>query len=97
MDATIPLAPVAAFAEPPHIDEAMALLADAPVRAIGIGFTSTAYVRGADGETAMVRRLEQRRPGLPVVATCAAAVLALRAVRARRLALVDPPWFNAEL
>src|SRR5919199_5286653 len=46
MDPTIPLAPVAAFAEPPHIDGATALLAAAPVRAIGIGFTSAAYVLG---------------------------------------------------
>ena len=97
MDRTIPLAPVAGFAEPPHIDDATALLAAAPVRAIGIGFTSTAYVLGADGETAMVTRLEQRSCGIPVVSTCAAAVLALRSVRAQRLALVNPPWFDAEL
>ena len=97
MDPTIPLAPVAAFAEPPHIDNATALLAAAPVRAIGIGFTSTAYVLGADAETAMVTRLEQRSSGIPVVSTCASAVLALRAVRAQRLALVNPPWFDAEL
>ena len=89
MDPTIPLAPVAGFAEPPHIDDATALLAAAPVRAIGIGFTSTAYVLGADGETAMVTRLEQRSSGIPVVSTCAAAVLALRSVRAQRLALVN--------
>jgi maleate isomerase len=97
MDLTIPLAPVAAFAEPPHIDDATALLAAAPVRAIGIGFTSAAYVLGADAETAMVTRLEQRSSGIPVVSTCASAVLALRAVRAQRLALVNPPWFDAEL
>jgi maleate isomerase len=95
MDPTIPLAPVAAFAEPPHIDDATALLAAAPLRAIGIGFTSTAYVLGAHGETAMVTRLEQRSCGIPVVSTCAAAVLALRSVRAQRLALVNPPWFDA--
>jgi maleate isomerase len=97
MDPTIPLAPVAAFAEPPHIDDATALLAAAPVRAIGIGFTSTAYVLGADGENAMVTRLEQRSSGIPIVSTCAAAVLALRSVQAQRLALVNPPWFDAEL
>jgi len=97
MDPTIPLAPVAAFAEPPHIDDATALLAAAPVRAIGVAFTSTAYVLGADAETAMVTRLEQRSSGIPVVSTCACAVLALRAFRAQRLFLVNPPWFDTEL
>ena len=97
MDPTIPLAPVAAFAEPPHIDDATALLAAAPVHAIGIAFTSTGYLLGVDGETAMVTRLEQSSSGIPVVSTCAAAVLALRSVRARRLAVVNPPWFDADL
>ena len=45
----------------------------------------------------MVKGLEQRSSGIPVVPTCAAAALALRAVRAQRLALVDPPWFDPEL
>ena len=47
MDPTIPLTPVRAFAEPPHIDDAVALLAAAPVHTIGFGFTSSAYVLGA--------------------------------------------------
>jgi maleate isomerase len=97
MDPTIALAPVSAFAAPPHIDDAVALLAAAPVQAIGIGFTSVAYVLGGDGEAELVTRLEQRSSGIPVVSTGAAAVLALRAVRAQRLALVNPPWFDAEL
>src|SRR5882757_3988324 len=46
MDPTIPLAPVQAFVQPPHIDEAVSLLAAAPVAAIGIGFTSSSYVTG---------------------------------------------------
>jgi maleate isomerase len=97
MDPTIPLAPVRAFVEPPQIDEAVALLAAAPVAAIGIGFTSSSYVIGADGETELVDRLEERTAGIPVVATGAAAVSGFRALGARRVALFDPPWFNAEL
>src|SRR5688500_16224722 len=46
MDPTIPLAPVRAFAEPPHVDDAVELLAAAPVQAIAFGFTSSAYVIG---------------------------------------------------
>src|SRR6476619_166765 len=97
MDPTIPLAPVAAFVEPPHIDDAVSLLAAAPLAVIGIGFTSSAYVTGADAENDLVNRLQTRSSGIPVVATCAAAVEALRRVGAGRIAVVDPPWFDQEL
>ncbi|GGP45342.1 maleate cis-trans isomerase family protein [Streptomyces melanogenes] len=97
MDSTIPLAPVRAFAEPPYVDEAAAQLATAPVAAIGYAFTSSAYVIGADAEAAMLARLAGRAHGLPVVATCASTVEALRAVGATRICLVDPPWFDTGL
>ena len=85
MDPTIPLAPVAAFVEPPHIDDAVSLLAAAPVAVIGIGFTSSAYVTGADAERELIDRLQRRSSGIPVVATCAAAVDALRVLGATGL------------
>jgi maleate isomerase len=97
MDPTIPLAPVRAFASPPHVDAAAELLAAAPLDAIAFGFTSSAYVIGADGEAEMIARLQARTRGIPVVAPCAAAVDALRALGAGRIALVDPPWFDAAL
>ena len=97
MDPTIPLAPVRAFAEPPHVDSAAELLAAAPLDAIAYGFTSSAYVIGVEGEDGMIARLEQCTQGIPVVAACKAAVEGLRALGARRIALVDPPWFDAEL
>ena len=97
MDPTIPLAPVRAFAEPPHLDAAAQLLAAAPLDAIGYGFTSSAYVIGAATEAAMISRLEERTSGIPVVTPCAATVAALRAFGAVRIALVDPPWFDQEL
>ena len=97
MDPTIPLAPVRAFVEPPDIDEAVSLLAAAPLGAIGIAFTSSSYVVGADGEQKALDRLMQHSAGIPVVATCAAAVAGLRTLNARRIALFDPPWFDAEL
>src|SRR4028118_196601 len=56
MDPTIPLAPVRAFAEPPHLDNAVELLAAAPLKAITYGFTSSAYVIGAEGESEMIAR-----------------------------------------
>jgi maleate isomerase len=97
MDPTIPLAPVRAFAEPPHVDDATALLAAAPVHAVAFGFTSSAYVIGVDGEAAMLDRLRARARGLPVVAPCASIVRGLAALGCRRIALFDPPWFDAGL
>jgi maleate isomerase len=97
MDPTIPLAPVRAFAEPPQVDDAAELLAAAPLNAIAYGFTSSAYVIGMEGEAEMIARLERRTRGIPVVATCKAAVEGLRVLGARRIALIDPPWFDTEL
>jgi maleate isomerase len=97
MDSTIPLAPVRAFAEPPHVDNATELLAAAPLDAIAYGFTSSAYVIGVEGEEEMIARLEGRTRGIPVVAACGAAVEGLLVLGARRIALVDPPWFDTEL
>jgi maleate isomerase len=97
MDPTIPLAPVAAFAERPELDTAAELLAAAPIDAIAFGFTSSAYVLGRDGEREMVARLEGRTRGIPVVAACEAGLEALQALGAGRLALVAPPWFDSEL
>jgi len=97
MDPTIPLAPVRAFADPPFVDEAAELLAAAPLAAIGYGFTSSAYVIGADGEATMVTRLQERTGDIPVAATCAAAVLGLRTLGVERMMLVDPPWFDERL
>ncbi|MFD9304794.1 maleate cis-trans isomerase [Streptomyces sp. NPDC060048] len=97
MDPTIPLAPVRDFAAPPHVDEAAEQLANAPLEAIAYAFTSSAYVIGARGEAEMTARLSARANGLPVVATCAATVDALRASGATRVCLIDPPWFDAAL
>lgn len=97
MDPTIPLAPVRAFSEPPHLDAAAELLAAAPLEVIAYVFTSSAYVIGVDGEAAMINRLQTRTRGIPVVAASAATVAALRTTAARRIALVSPPWFDAEL
>jgi maleate isomerase len=97
MDPTIALEPVRAFADPPLVDEAAELLAAAPLHAIGFAFTSSSYVRGAADDEMLRRRLEGRTRGIPVAISAASAVLGLRALGARRIALVDPPWFSAEL
>ena len=96
-DPGIALAPVRAFAEPPAVDDAAELLAAAPLNAIAYGFFSSSYVLGVEGDRALQARLEKRTRGTPVVIPGLAAVRALRALGVRRLALVDPPWFSAEL
>jgi hypothetical protein len=78
--------PVRAFAEPPHLDAAAALLAAAPVDVIAYGFTSSAYVNGVDAEAAMIARLAPRTRGIAVVAASAATVAALRESGCRRIA-----------
>jgi maleate isomerase len=80
----------------PLLDEAAELFGRGSVDAIGYASTSSGYAIGFDAEAALVTRLS-RRVGVPVVATCAAAVLALRVLDVGRIALVDPPWFGAEL
>jgi maleate isomerase len=97
MDPTISADPVRAFADPPFIDDAAELLAAAPLHAIVYGFTSSSYVRGANDDTALKARLEKRTRGIPVIVPCAAAVAALTMLVAKRLALVSPPWFSAEM
>lgn len=88
---------VRAFAEPPHVDEAAELLAAAPVNVIAYAFTSSSYVLGPDDDAALKGRLEKRTHGVPVAITCPSAVLALHTLGVRRLALIHPAWFPAEL
>jgi maleate isomerase len=97
MDPTIALAPVRAFAEPPHVDDAAELLATAPLDVIAFANTGAGYAIGLAGEAEMIARLERRTRGIPVVATCGAVVEGLRVLSVRRIAVVDPPWFDAEL
>jgi len=97
MDRTLTDDPVRAFAEPPLVDDAAELLAAAPLHAIVYGFTSSSYVRGAGDDAALKIRLELRTRGIPVIVPCAAAVTALTVLAAKRLALINPPWFSAEM
>lgn len=95
---TSPPAPADArtLTEPPILDDAADRLAAGPIDVIGYASTSSAYAIGFDDEAAMISRL-WRRIGIPVAATCASAVLALRVLDVRRVALVEPPWFDDRL
>lgn len=97
MDDTIADDPIRAFADPPLVDDATELLALAPLHAIAYAFTSSSYVRGAADDNKLKERLETRTRGIPLVITCAAAVRALKALGANRLALFNPPWFSTKI
>jgi len=68
------------FADPPHPDDAIALLAALPMQSIVLAFTTTSYVLGPEGKQALKARLEKRSNGIPVLLTGAAAVAAFLAL-----------------
>jgi maleate isomerase len=78
------------------LDDAAKTLATDPVDVVGYASTTSAYVVGFEAETAMVSRLSALLD-LPVAATCASAVLALRVLQVECVALVGAPWFDPEL
>jgi maleate isomerase len=84
------------LATSPVLDRAAATFARSSLDVLGYASTSSAYAIGFDSENELVSRLS-RRLGIPVAATCASAVLALRLLGVERVALVHPPWFDAEL
>ncbi len=80
----------------PLLDNAATMLAGESVDVVGYASTTSAYVIGFDEEAAMVSRLSTLLD-VPVAATCASAVLALRDLGVERVALVGAPWFDPEL
>jgi maleate isomerase len=85
-----------AFAEPPSVDQATEQLAGLSPRAILFAFTSSSYALGAEAESQVRARLEQRAKGIPVILTCQAATAAFRLLGTKRISLIHPPWFSAE-
>jgi maleate isomerase len=85
-----------ALAASPVLDQAAATFERGSLDALGYASTSSAYAIGFDAEEELVARLAGRL-GIPVAATCASAVLALHVLGVERVALVHPPWFDAEL
>lgn len=97
MDEKIPHAPVASFAEPPHVDETVERLAESPLDVIALAFTSSAYKHGPGGERKLVERLAPRARNIPITTTCLAAAAAFSELRSQRIALINPPWFDSAL
>jgi maleate isomerase len=84
---------LAALTESPYLDDAAARVLTVPVDVVGHASTTSGYAIGFDAEMAMVSRLSQLT-GLPVGATCPAAVRALRVLEVGRVALIGAPWFE---
>jgi maleate isomerase len=78
------------------LDEAADLVGQGSVAVAAYASTSSGYAIGPRDERAAISRLS-RRIGVPVSASCASAVLALRVLGVERVALVHPPWFDTEL
>jgi maleate isomerase len=97
MDEKIPHDPVALFAQPPFVDEAVESLAASPLDALCLAFTSSAYKHGPESERALIERLRPRVRGIPITSTCLSAERALAKLDISRLAVVNPPWFDADL
>lgn len=97
MDPKIPHAPVISFTQPPAIDDATALLAQSPLDAIGLAFTSSSYTSGAHGEDELLARLREPARGIPVITTCVAALEAMAHLNVQRPAVFNPPWFDDRL
>ena len=86
-----------AFAEPPAIDDAAALLAAVEPKAIVFAFTSSSYILGAEADEKLKGRLEKRTKNIPVIIQSSALVIALQSLHAERIALIHPPWFSDDL
>lgn len=95
--APIGLAAVRAFANPPYIDDAVELLAAAPLDVIVYGFTSSSYLLGPGGDAEFCKRLEGRSHGMPIVIPCRSVLLALQTLGISKLTMINPPWFPEEL
>lgn len=80
----------------PAFDRAAAAIRDGSVDAVAHASTSSGYALGHRGEAELVERL-RAQCGAPVVASASSAVAALQTCRARRVALVHPPWFDDEI
>jgi maleate isomerase len=84
------------LASPSAMHSAVASLREASVDVTAYASTTAGYAIGPVAEVAMIRHLRQLA-GVPVVTSGLAATQALKAFGVRRVALIHPPWFDAEL
>jgi maleate isomerase len=82
-----------ASTEPTALERAAVTFRGNPLAVITHASTTTGYVIGHRAEADLTERLAARF-GVPAVASCAAAVAALRVLGVTVVQLVHPPWFD---
>ena len=97
MDEKIPHAPVTSFIEAPNLDNAVESLCSSPLDVVGLAFTSSAYKHGPDGERALLERLKNVSREIPIVSTCLSAERAFAKLGTKKLAMINPAWFDGDL
>lgn len=90
----IALSPVEYVAAPGPLDDAIKLFTAPSIDVFSVAFTSSSYVGDDAG---LVERLAANVGDKPVVTTGQALLAAVEHLAAKRILLVDPPWFPAEL
>ncbi|MFK3672338.1 hypothetical protein ACI2IX_19400 [Leifsonia aquatica] len=94
MDEKIAHDPVLQFVSPDILDATVASLSSAPLDALGLAFTSSSFMLGAEMESDLVRRLTQSSHGVRLLTTGMAATAAIRHLRLDRIAVMAPSWFD---
>lgn len=97
MDPKIPHDPVAAFTQAPFIDDAVASICTSPISSLGLAFTSSAYKHGPAKERELIKRLKPYSRDIPIISTCLAAEEALKHLKIKKIAIVNPAWFDNDL
>ncbi len=82
-----------ALSTPAVLDLATTSFRNRTIDVIAHASTTSSYVLGRRGETALVEHIA-RQCVVPVVASGAAAVAGLRACGVQRVHLIHPPWFD---
>jgi maleate isomerase len=82
------------FVGPPGADDAVTRLARLPLQSITFAVTIVSYLLGVSEEQKLVKRLESRSNGIPVLMPAVAAVAGFRALGAQRIALFHGPWYD---
>lgn len=84
------------LSDPSHADAALGLLTGWKLRVILYAYSTTSYVMGPEGEESFRARLVAGAKAVPVVLAATALCEAARALQARRLSVVHPPWFEKD-
>lgn len=97
IDEKIAVDPVLDFIRPEVFDRIVGSLSCSPLDAIGLAFTSSSFKIGAERERELLERLKAVSHGIRLETTGTAAVSAIRALNLKRIAVMAPSWFDAQL